>query len=67
MATIEEQTGRLARFGEILPGELFYACGDLAIKTEDGRGVFLRDGRYVVRNDDDLTELPHGAKLEVTR
>ena len=44
----------LVRFKDLKPGDTFDACGDVAIKTVDERGVVLANGSYVHRDGDDL-------------
>lgn len=40
-------TAKLMPFRDLKPGDTFLICGDLAIKTTDGKAVVLSDGNYV--------------------
>ena len=62
---IVENTAKYERYGNLAPGELFYACGDIAIKTTNEWAVVLKDGNYVRRNDDDRVSLVERAELRI--
>lgn len=62
---IVENTAKCERYGDLAPGKLFYACGDIAIKTTNEWAIVLKDGNYVHRNDDDFVEVVEYAELHV--
>lgn len=62
---IIEYSPKFKRFGDLASGELFYACGDVTIKVDAGVGVVLKDGNYVLRNENDFVEVIDYAELHI--
>lgn len=65
--TIVDKAPTRKRYGDLASGELFYACGDIAIKTAGEDAVVLKDGNYVLRNSDDYVEVVEYAELHVRK